>query len=113
MTSPGNRLGLGRLGPDLAALQGLLELTLSERSQGIESLPGQRQLGDLVLWQLPIGEMDRYQPSSLVVAKRHSGFYPLLEPGRIQGARLGQQLADPETHAIDRRIHLVLDLLEP
>lgn len=113
LTSLGDRLLLRRLGPDLATLQRLLELTLGERGEGVEGLPGQWQLGELFLRQLPVGEMDRDQPARLVVAERHPFRHPILEPGRIQRPGLGEQFTDTEAHPVDRRVHLVLDLLQP
>ena len=113
LPSLGDRLGLSRLGSDLAIVQRFLEATLSEGSQCVERLPRQRKLGDLVFRQLPVGEVDRYQSTRLVVAEWHPRLHPFLEPGGVQGSGFGEQLADPQTHAVDRRVHLVLDLLEP
>lgn len=104
---------LRRLGPDLTALQRFLELALCERRQGVEGLPGHRQLGDLLLRQLPVGEVDRYQPARLVVAERHPLLHPPLEACGIQAAGLGKQFTNAQAHSIDRRVHLVLDLFEP
>jgi hypothetical protein len=112
VTCLGDRLRLGRLGPDLTGLERVEQPALGVRGQGVQRLPRQRELPQLLGGQLPVRHVNRDETAGLVVTERHPIFNPPFETGRIQRPGFGQQFTDTQTHPVDRGEHLALDLLE-